>query len=183
MGLDSTLAARSLPPITTSVIRRPRVTFGPSPPSSSRIDLTASVLLHSPIPFDTSLHPLSSSPSSSSSSSSFPPSSFYSATIPAVSGPLVSGSRTSPSAIFSPNTHFDPPPSSSPPSSPPSSQTSVHSRPIVASLGLPVLRSSSNPCVACPTCQVDFGRDSGSKAKYMVHLRKHHSSDVSLVPL
>ena len=136
--------------MTTSVILRPRVTFGPSPPSSPPIDLTASVLSHSPIPFDTSLHPLSFS-SSSSSSSFFPPSSsFHSATIPAVSGPLVSGSRDSPSVIFSSNTPLDSPPSTSPPSSPPFSQTSVHSRPIDASLGLclpplPVLRSSSNP--------------------------------------
>ena len=190
MGPDSSLAAPSLLPMSTSVIRRPRVTFGPSPQSSPPIDLTASsALSHSPIPFDTSLHPSSSSSISSSSSSSFPlSSSFYSATIPAVSGPLVSASRASPSAIFSSNPPLDPPPSSPPPSSPQSSQFSFHSHPIDASLSLrlpplPVLRSSSNPSVACPTCQVDFESDSGSKAKYMVHLRKRHSSDVSLVSL
>jgi hypothetical protein len=83
LGPGSFLAVPSLLPMTTSVTRRPRVTFGPSPPSSPPIDLTASALLsHSPIPFDTSLHPLSSSTSSSSSP---PSSSFYSVTIPAVS--------------------------------------------------------------------------------------------------
>jgi hypothetical protein len=109
LGPGSSLAVPSLLPMTTSVTRRPRVTFGPSPPSSSPIDLTASALLsHSPIPFNTSLHPGSSS---SSSSSSPPSSSFYSATIPAVSGPLVSGSRGSSSAAVSSNLPLDPFPS------------------------------------------------------------------------
>ena len=186
LGPDSSLAAPSLLfTMTTSVIRRPRVTFfGPSPPPPThrsyrfRPFALSYLLRHH---FDTSLHPSSSS---SFSLSSPPSSSFDSAAIPAVSGPLVSGSRASPSAAFSSNPSLYPPPSSPPHSSPLSSQASFHSRPIDGLPPLPVLRSSSNPSsVACPACQVDFGSDSGSKAKYMAHLRKHHSSDVFLVPL
>jgi hypothetical protein len=183
---DSFLAAPFLLPMTTSVIRRPRVTFGFSPPSFRPTDLTASVLSQAPIPSIPASIPSSSSSSSFSSSSSSPPSSsFYSAITPS----LVSGSRASPSAIFSSNPPLDPPPPSSPPHSlPPSSKATFHSHPIDASFGLrlpphPVLRSPCDPTVAFPTCQVDFECDSGSKTNYMAHLCKHNSSDVSLVPL